>query len=73
MKNTYQNIQEWTKHHEASEPIKLELDRIKRAIEAEEVSQGDIMTLQGLTLYIDPSDTLLLEWAGVPENDEEEK
>ena len=36
-------------------------------IEAERISCGEIAELEDLDPYIDPADTLLLEWAGVPE------
>ena len=43
------------------------LAAIRESIEAESVSWYDLAELQSLTKYIDPSDVLLLEWAGVPE------
>lgn len=43
------------------------LAEIRQAIEAESVSYGELAELQSLEAFIDPSDTLLLEWAGVPE------
>lgn len=43
------------------------LDYLRGEIEAESISWGEIAELQGLAEYIDPSDVLLLEWAGVPE------
>ena len=52
----------------------LNLDRLeylRQQIEAECISTYEIVELQGLTEYIDPADTLLLEWAGVPEFEEE--
>lgn len=48
------------------------LREIRVEIVAERVSWGEIAELQGLTEYIDPSDVLLLEWAGVPEFPEDE-
>lgn len=47
--------------------IKKRLDYLRGEIERECVSYGEIAELQSLAKYIDPSDTLLLEWAGVPE------
>ena len=41
---------------------------IKRR-DAERISYGEISELQDLVPYIDPGDTLLLEWAGVPESE----
>ena len=43
------------------------LDYLRGEIEAERISYGEIAELQSLTEHIDPSDTVLLEWAGVPE------
>ena len=45
------------------------LAAIRVSIEAESVSWGEIIELQSLTEHIDPSDVLLLEWAGVPEHE----
>lgn len=45
------------------------LAEIRASIVAENVSYGELSLLQGLAVHIDPSDTLLLEWAGVPENE----
>jgi len=47
--------------------IKDRLEYLRQEIEAERLSYGEIAELQSLIEYIDPSDTLLLEWAGVPE------
>ena len=47
--------------------IKRRLDYLRKEIEAERISYGEIAELQSLVDYIDPSDVLLLEWAGVPE------
>lgn len=43
------------------------LEYLRKEIEAEKISYGEIAELVSLKEYIDPSDTLLLEWAGVPE------
>ncbi len=43
------------------------LEYLRSQIEAERISYGEIAELQSLTTYIDPSDVVLLEWAGVPE------
>lgn len=40
---------------------------LRTQIEAECISMEELHELQGLAKYIDPSDVLLLEWAGVPE------
>jgi hypothetical protein len=47
--------------------IKRRLDYLRKEIEAERISYGEIAELQSLVKYIDPSDVLLLEWAGVKE------
>lgn len=51
----------------ATETPAARLAYLRRAIEAEDISYGEIAELQGLAEYIDPSDVVLLEWAGVPE------
>lgn len=43
------------------------LDALRAAIEAEDISYGEIAELQSLAEHIDPSDVVLREWAGVPE------
>lgn len=48
--------------------IQSRLWRIREAIKAESVSYSEIVELQSLVDFIEPGDTLLLEWAGVPEN-----
>jgi hypothetical protein len=52
--------------------ITARLRSIRQAIEDENISWGEIAELQSLTEYIDPSDVLLLEWAGVPEFEDED-
>ena len=47
--------------------IKARLEYLRREILAERISYGEIFELQSLVKHIDPSDLLLLEWAGVPE------
>lgn len=47
--------------------IKARLEYLRGEIEAERISTGEIAELQSLAKSIDPGDTLLLEWAGVPE------
>ena len=44
------------------------LEEIRKAIEAENVSYGEIAELQSLKEFIAKDDVLLLEWAGVPEH-----
>lgn len=43
------------------------LEYLRGEIEAERISQGEILELQSLAIHIKPGDVLLLEWAGVPE------
>ncbi len=47
--------------------IKARLEYLRKQIEAENISYGEIAELQGLAKYIDEGDVLLLEWAGVEE------
>lgn len=47
--------------------IKQRLEHLRGEIEAERISYGELVELRNLVKYIDPSDTLLLEWAGVEE------
>jgi len=44
------------------------LEELRAEIRAERISYGEIFELQTLARYIDPSDGELLQWAGVPEN-----
>lgn len=53
---------------EESKRIQERLEYLRGEIEAERISYAEIFELQSLASYIDPGDTLLLEWAGVPEN-----
>lgn len=48
---------------------KRRLDYLRKEIEAERISYGEIAELQSLVDYIDDDDVVLLEWAGVPEED----
>jgi hypothetical protein len=43
------------------------LEYLRAEIRAERISYGEIAELSDLAEYINPSDTELLEWAGVPE------
>ena len=47
----------------------IRLKYLRAEIQAERISYGEISELQDLVPYIDPGDTLLLEWAGVPESE----
>jgi DNA repair ATPase RecN len=44
--------------------IKDRLKYLRGEIEAERISYGEIVELQELASYIDPSDTLLMQWTG---------
>lgn len=48
--------------------IQQRLEYLRQEIEAERISYGEIAELQSLAEHIEPGDTLLLEWAGVPEH-----
>ena len=52
------------------ETIKQRLAYLKKQIQAENISQGEIIELQGLKDHIDKNDTPLLQWAGVEEFEE---
>ena len=47
--------------------IKARLSYLKQEIQNESISTSEILELQGLAEYINPNDTLLSEWALVPE------
>lgn len=47
--------------------IQERLDYLRQEILAERISYGEIAELQSLADYIPDNDTLLLEWACVPE------
>ena len=47
--------------------IQKRLDYLRKEIEAERISDWEIAELQSLAKFIDSSDVLLLEWAGVEE------
>ena len=49
---------------------KTRLEQIRKSIQAENVSYGELAELQSLVDYINAGDIELLEWAGVPENEE---
>jgi len=52
---------------------KRRLEELREEIREERISTGEIAELQSLAQYIDPSDVELLQWAGVPEFEEEEE
>jgi hypothetical protein len=47
--------------------IRDRLTYLRGEIDAERISYSEIAELQSLARFIEPSDTVLLEWAGVPE------
>ena len=52
--------------------VKKRLEALRTEIREERISTGEIAELESLKQYIDPSDVELLQWAGVPEFDEDE-
>lgn len=52
--------------------IKTRLEYLRGEIEAERISYGEIAELQSLSEHIAPDDVVLLEWAGVGQEEEEE-
>ena len=46
---------------------KIRLSEIRKSIDAQCVSYGELAELAGLAEYIESGDVQLLEWAGVPE------
>jgi hypothetical protein len=53
--------------------VKRRLEELREELRAERISYGELLELQSLADYIEPGDVELLEWAGVPEYDEDEK
>ena len=51
--------------------IPSRLEYLRQQIRAECISYGEIAELQDLAEHIEPGDTELLEWAGVPEHPED--
>lgn len=49
------------------EQIKQRLAYLRKQIKQDNISNAEILELQSLAKHIDKGDTLLLEWAGVPE------
>jgi hypothetical protein len=45
------------------------LEYLRGEIQAERISTGELTELQSLAAHIEPGDTELLEWAGVPEHE----
>lgn len=55
-------------HGRAVTNEEMRLEYLREQIQLETISTSEILELASLVEYIDPSDTLLLEWAGVEEN-----
>lgn len=53
--------------------IKERLEYLRGEIEAERISYSEIAELQSLAEHIDPTDVVLLQWAGVPEFPEDDQ
>ncbi len=51
--------------------IRERLEYLRGEINAERSSYGELAELADLAQYIDPFDVQLLQWAGVPEFEEE--
>jgi cyclophilin family peptidyl-prolyl cis-trans isomerase len=54
---------------EITKEIKERLGYLRKQIQEECISYGEILELQGLARYIDPSDFELLQWAGYSDDD----
>lgn len=52
---------------------KKRLDYLRGEIEAEQISYSELVELQNLAKFIDQSDILLLQWAGMPERTNNDK
>ena len=69
MSNPFEGI-DFAKNAENAETwlaAKVRLNEIRKSINAENVSWGELAELASLAEYIEPGDVQLLEWAGVPE------
>jgi len=66
---------EYAKGGEVKIPIKIKnkLEAIRKSIQNENVSYGELVELQSLSKYIDPSDVELREAAGIPEFEDEDE
>lgn len=49
--------------------VRARLEYLRGEIRAERISQGELHELQGLAGHIEPGDTELAEWAGIPEEE----
>ena len=57
----------------AEQTVQERLEYLRGEIEAERISYGEIVELQDLAEHIEPGDVLLLQWAGVPEEQAREE
>ena len=57
----------------AEQAVQERLEYLRGEIEAERISYGEIVELQDLAEHIEPGDVLLLQWAGVPEEQAREE
>ena len=48
------------------------LEYLRGEIRAERISMSEVVELQGLADHIDRGDVELLQWAGVPEHEDED-
>jgi len=55
----------------APQSVKDRLEYLRSQIEAECISQDEILELESLATYIQADDVQLLQWANVPENQDE--
>lgn len=53
------------------EAARERLEYLRGEIQSERISISEIAELQGLVEFIEPGDTELLQWAGVPEFEED--
>ena len=58
-----------TENYDVKNEMKQRLEYLRGEIKAERISYEEIAELKSLAEYIDEGDTLLLEWAEVPEFD----
>lgn len=65
----------WGGRWTAVDPVQARLTQLRGAIEAENISWGEIAELQdmGERGLIPEDDLLLREWAGLPEDDDAER
>lgn len=54
---------------EATPEIKARLESHRAAIQAENISYGELADLQSLADYIEPGDVELAQWAGIDEQE----